>query len=177
MNIKEIKELILKRASCRNFSDHPVEREKIEMIVEAARFAPSACNSQPWSVHVVTENEKRKKIAQAVQTFGINKFADKAPAFMIIVQEKSQLLPKLADLIKKVDYTAIDIGIFTAHLVLTATAAGLSTCIIGWFKTKKIRKIINTKNKIRLVIALGYGNQRISSKKRKEINEILKFYD
>ena len=50
-------ELIQQRESCRNFSDQPVEREKLERCIEAARLAPSACNSQPWRYLVVTNEE------------------------------------------------------------------------------------------------------------------------
>jgi len=177
MNIKELKKLILNRASCRNFTEQKVEKEKIKAVVEAARYAPSACNSQPWAVHAVINDNKRKKVARAVQSLGMNKFASKVPVFFVVTQKREKFLPKTADIFKRVDYAAIDIGIFVAHIVLAATAIGLSSCIIGWFNAKAIRKIINTKNKIRLIIALGYGNKPITDKKRKNIADILKFYD
>ena len=48
-------DLIKHRKSVRNFSDRPVEREKILMCLEAARLAPSACNSQPWKFIAVDD--------------------------------------------------------------------------------------------------------------------------
>ncbi|MDR0629155.1 MAG: nitroreductase family protein, partial [Treponema sp.] len=46
-------DLCLRRQSCRNFSDKPVEHDKLVKCVDAGHYAPSACNSQPWSFVVV----------------------------------------------------------------------------------------------------------------------------
>ena len=54
-------ELTKRRQSCRNFMDKPVEREKIEKMLSVARLTPSACNSQPWRLHVVYDSEKVKE--------------------------------------------------------------------------------------------------------------------
>ncbi|HOA79312.1 MAG: nitroreductase family protein [Bacillota bacterium] len=177
MNNNKFMELVLKRFSCRRFSRRPIEKEKIASVIDAARFSPSACNGQPWKVHVVLPGEKRERVATALQQFGMNKFASDAPVFLVITEEKGSLLPAAADLIKKVDYTALDIGIFTAHLALAATSAGLSSCIIGWFNARSIQKVLKTKRKIRLVIALGYGEAEAGRKKRKHINEIMEFHE
>ncbi len=50
-------ELAGKRYSCRNYDSRPVEREKLEKILEAGRIAPSAVNKQPWRFHVFTYKE------------------------------------------------------------------------------------------------------------------------
>ena len=54
---KKILELIISRQSDRKYSDKPVEKEKLDRILEAGRMAPSACNAQPWKFIVVTEPE------------------------------------------------------------------------------------------------------------------------
>ena len=41
-------DLVSRRQSVRGYRDKPVEREKIEKCLQAARLAPSACNAQPW---------------------------------------------------------------------------------------------------------------------------------
>lgn len=63
--MKTFLELVQNRQSDRAFLDTPVEKEKIERILEAARLAPSACNSQPWKFVVVTNPEKRILVADA----------------------------------------------------------------------------------------------------------------
>ena len=49
-------ELIKQRQSVRKYQDKPVEREKIERIIEAVHSAPSACNSQPWKIIMVDDS-------------------------------------------------------------------------------------------------------------------------
>ena len=61
-------DLVNQRQSCRAYLEQPVEREKLERCLEAARLAPSACNSQPWHFIVVDEPDLRRAVAQ--ETFG-----------------------------------------------------------------------------------------------------------
>ena len=51
-------ELIKARYSCRKFKDTPIEKEKIDKILEAALVAPTACNLQPQKILVLTDKEK-----------------------------------------------------------------------------------------------------------------------
>ena len=61
-------ELAAHRQSDRGYLDKTVEPEKIAKIVEAARLAPSACNSQPWHMIVVDEPTKCAELADALQS-------------------------------------------------------------------------------------------------------------
>ena len=63
-------ELALRRESCRDFSEKPVEKEKLEAVMQAARLAPSACNSQPWSFTAVTGARTAKAVAKCLQGMG-----------------------------------------------------------------------------------------------------------
>ncbi|MGL4570438.1 MAG: nitroreductase family protein [Clostridium sp.] len=172
--------LINKRESVRGYLEKEVEREKIFKIIEAARMAPSACNAQPWKFVVVDDKETAKGVAKNLYEpmIGLNKFALTAPAFIVVVGEKRNLTSKMGELIKKKDYTAIDIGIASEHVCLAATYLGLGTCIMGWFKEKEIKKLLNitTNKEIHLVISLGYYEDKGARKKvRKPIDEILSF--
>jgi nitroreductase len=60
-------ELVNRRESCRDYDARPVEREKLERCVEAARLAPSACNSQPWKYLIVTNAELVEKLRPLMQ--------------------------------------------------------------------------------------------------------------
>ena len=172
--------LINKRESVRGYLDKQVEREKIIKIIEAARVAPSACNAQPWKFVVVNDKEITREVAKNLYEpmIGLNKFALTAPVFIVIVGEKRNLTSKMGELIKKKDYTSIDIGIASEHICLAATELGLGTCMMGWFKEKEIKKLLNiNKNKeIHLVISLGYyDDKEPRNKVRKPIDEILSF--
>jgi nitroreductase len=173
-------ELIAKRESCRNYADRPVEKEKLVSCVGAARIAPSACNSQPWSFVVVNGGELPPRVAKCVQGNGMNRFADKCPAFIVVVEEKAKLSARVGGIIKSQHYAPIDIGLATAHLCLAATELGLSTCIMGWFNEANLKNllVIPKSKRIRLVIGAGYAaGDKLRSKVRKPIEDIVRFVE
>lgn len=57
-------ELVKARYSCRNYLPTSVEKEKLDYIMECVRQAPSACNKQPWTFRIATDEEDRKKLSQ-----------------------------------------------------------------------------------------------------------------
>ena len=174
-------ELTNLRQSVRKYSEIPVEREKIEKIIEAVHIAPSACNSQPWKIIIVDEPELKNEVAKATfsKTISFNKFTIEAPVIAVLVIEKAKLIAQFGGSIKNMDYPQIDIGIAAAHFCLQATELGLGTCMIGWFDEKKIRQILNIpeKRKIGLVITLGYPpeNYKVRIKIRKPFDDICGF--
>lgn len=174
-------ELIYKRESVRGYLDNKVEREKIKKIIEAASVAPSACNAQPWKFVVVDDKGIVPKIAKNLYdplAGGINKFAITSPVFIVVIAEKRNLTSKMGELIKKKDYTSIDIGSACENLCLAATEMGLGTCIMGWFKEKGIKNILGipASKEIHLVISLGYHDSKEPRKKsRKNIDEIMSY--
>lgn len=172
--------LIKQRESCRNYADKPVEKEKLISCIEAARIAPSACNGQPWRFIVVNNREVSSKVAKCIQDVVMNKFTEKCPAFIIVLQEKTDIKARIGGSIKNQDYASVDIGIAACQLCLAATEQGLSTCIMGWFNEKKLKELLNIPNskRIRLVISIGYSaDKNIRNKVRKSIDEIAKFID
>src|SRR5665648_733200 len=95
-------ELISTRQSDRRYSDKPVEKEKLDRILEAARMAPSACNAQPWKFIVVTDPELIGKIARAASAnlIGMNTFVASAPVQIIVVRENPNFSSKVGSTIK-----------------------------------------------------------------------------
>ena len=141
---KNILDLIISRQSDRKYSDKPVEKEKLDRIIEAGRMAPSACNAQPWKFIVVTDPELIAKIAEAASAklIGMNSFVAQAPVIIVVVREKPNLSSKVGATIKNKDYSLIDIGIATENICLQAKAEGIGSCIIGWFDERMLRKIL-----------------------------------
>ena len=83
-------QLVLSRQSDRAYDkERPVEAEKLERILEAARLAPSACNAQPWKFVVVTDHELASKVGKAAAGLGMNKFAKDAPVHILVVEESA----------------------------------------------------------------------------------------
>ena len=176
MNFSDI---VINRQSCRSYdSEKPVEREKIEAILAAARLSPSACNSQPYFI-TVCEGELAKKIGEiCVDNFaGINKFAHEAPVQLVISEMPYSKTAALGAKLKKNDYRSIDIGILSAYITASATEQGLSTCILGWLDDKEIRELCGLEYPVRLVITLGYSKETdtLRPKKRKDMDALVKF--
>lgn len=169
-------DLANKRQSCRKFNSKKlVEDEKLDIIIESALLSPSACNAQPYKI-TICKNDTAKKVSEAVQGMGMNKFATDAPVMIVISEGSYNSTAALGAKVKGNDYRSIDIGILSAHITLAAASLCLDTCILGWLDDMKIRKICSLDSPVRLVIALGYAEndypQRI--KKRKSKDEIVK---
>ena len=169
-------EIALTRQSCRSYDEtREVEQEKLDSILEAARLAPSACNSQPYHF-TVCRGQAAKEVAAATQGMGMNKFSSQAPVLIVISEATYNKSAALGAKVKGNDYRSIDIGITTAYLTAEATAQGLSTCILGWFDDDKVRKICGIDQSVRLVITLGYAkDEALRNKKRKDISELVTY--
>lgn len=173
----DLQTLIATRQSCRKYDKNKkVANEDIITCLEAARLAPSACNGQPWHFTVCAD-KYAAEVSACTQLMGINKFASDAPNMIVISESSYNAAAVIASKVKNHDFRSIDIGIATAQLVLAAQSCGLATCIIGVFDEKKIQKIVNTKDRIRLIISLGYAadDDVLRPKKRKKLDEIASF--
>ena len=174
--MKTFLELVQNRQSDRAFLDTPVEKDKIERILEAARLAPSACNSQPWKFVVVTNPEKRILVADATasKVLSMNHFIKQAPVQLVLIEEDSYFTSRVGGMLTNKYYPHIDLGIAASHISLAATDEGLGSCIVGWCNEKKVRKALDIpRNKrVLLVIFLGYSNQPLRTKTRKTMEEI-----
>ena len=168
-------EIAAARQSCRSYDEtRSVEPEKLRAVLEAARLAPSACNSQPYHF-TVCQGETAKAVAAATQGVGMNKFASQAPVLIVVSEAPYVKTAAFGSRVTGTDYRAIDIGIAAAYLTAEATAQGLSTCILGWLDDKKLRKICGLSSGSRLVITLGYAKEGdpLRKKTRKNLDELV----
>jgi nitroreductase len=179
IDAKDTLDLINSRQSDRKYSDKPIEKEKLERIIEAGRMAPSACNAQPWKFIVVTDPELVLKVADAASAklIGMNSFVAQAPAILVIVREKPNMSSKVGATIKNKDYSLIDIGITTENICLQAKAEGIGSCIIGWFDERKVKKllVIPKSKRVELIITLGYSLSEQREKRRKPAAETVSY--
>ena len=177
---KKFAELIQQRRSVRRYSDRPVPKENILQCLEAARLAPSACNSQPWKFIVIDEPALRKRVAERIFSglYSMNQFAREAPVLVAVVSEKSKILSAIGGQVRNTSYRLVDLGIACEHFILQATELGLGTCWIGWFDEKALKKELKLSGnkKIDIVISLGYpAEEKIVPKNRKSLGEISSF--
>lgn len=164
------------RQSCRSYdAGRPVEQEKLDAVLEAARLAPSACNGQPYFI-TVCRGDTAKQVAAATSGMGMNKFAAKAPVLLVLSEMPYVKTAALGAKVKGNDYRSIDIGIAAAYITAEAAAQGLGSCILGWLDDKKIRSICALEQPVRLVITLGYADpeDKARVKKRKDLASLVK---
>jgi nitroreductase len=174
-------EIIRARKSVRKFEPKPVEKEKIEQILEAARLAPSACNAQPWRFVIVQSKTAREAVlkhGRLEEFFVSNKWATEAPVIIVACSKKELLVHSIAEKAQGVQYHLIDIGIACQQMVLKAQELGLGTCYIGWFNAKQIKKVLDLPSGLNpeCLITLGYeaDSEKNSDKRtpRKTLEEI-----
>jgi nitroreductase len=170
-------ELLQKRQSVRGYKDKSVENAKLMRCIEAARLAPSACNSQPWKFIIVDNEAIKNKLADltTTQMLPINHYTRQAPVHVVLVMEKPNLTSKIGELIWDKPYTLMDIGIAAIQFCLQATVEGLGTCMLGWFNEKKVKILLNipASKRAQLIITVGYpASEEIRNKQRKKIEEM-----
>ena len=171
-------QLVQARQSDRSYDkERPVEPEKLERVLEAARLAPSACNAQPWRFVVITDKELAQKAGKAAAGLGMNKFAKDAPVHILVVEESMNVTSFLGAKIKDKYFPLIDIGIATAHITLAAESEGLGSCILGWFDEKEIKKLtgIPSSKRLLLVITIGYSVKEKRKKARKPKEKVVSY--
>ncbi len=173
-------ELVKKRRSVRKYSAKPVPREVMDRCLEAARLAPSACNSQPWHFIIVDDKKLKDELTDKVFSgvYSMNSFAKNAPVLIVVVTERSNYIARLGGYFKGVQYSLIDIGIACEHLILQAEEEGLGTCWLGWFNENAVKKILGLprEKKIDIIISMGYPEKAEAPEKaRRSLNEIRRF--
>ncbi len=173
----QIMELFRKRQSTRAYSSAPVEEEKIMRCLEAARLAPSACNAQPWKFIVVDNPMLKNELAALTsnKVLPLNHFTHQAPVLIVLVMEAPNLTSGMGELIRDKKFTLMDVGIAAEHFCLQATGEGLGTCMLGWFKEKQVKTLLQIPRQKRamLIITLGYPKTDvIREKKRKPLSKI-----
>lgn len=173
-------DLVRRRQSDRRYADRPVPRETIERCIEAARLAPSACNSQPWSFIVVDDPARRDRLGSRAFSglYAMNRFACAAPVLVAVITERSKYSARLGGQFRGMQYSLIDIGIACEHLVLQAAEEGLGSCWLGWFNEKAVKAELELPRNARIdvIISLGFpAEEGVREKKRKTMDEVRRY--
>ena len=141
--------LLKERTSVRRYTERPVEREKLEQLIDAARFAPTARNEQPWEFVVVTRKEGLQKLADLTDH---GRFIAGAGACIAVFCRETK-------------YYLEDGSAATTYLLLAAEALGLGACWIAGDKkeyAQEVQRLLGVPDGYKLVslISLGYPAER-----------------
>ncbi len=166
----DVYEAIRLRKAVRSYEDRPVEKDKLERVLNAARLAPSARNMQEWRFVVVSERATREALRDAANN---QAFVAEAPIVIAGCAVKSDHVMRCGQ-----PSYAIDVAIATGHLILAAAAEGLGTCWIGAFDEGEVRRALNIPSGVRVVelLTLGYPVDAAPvSKNRLPLREVVRY--
>lgn len=157
----DVFEAIKVRRSIRKYKPGAIPKEKMKMILDAARQAPSAGNRQPWRFIVVTEWERKRELAKAANN---QMFIADAGAIIVAIGIREI----------SVRWFDKDPMIATEHMVLAATALGYGTCWIGAFNEDEVKQLLKIPQEMNVIIILPIGipDETPGPRSRNEIPEI-----
>lgn len=165
----EFRELIERRFSVRSYKSDPVEDEKLERVLAAARLAPSAANRQPYQFLVVHTQDRRDEMQHI---YNRDWFLE-AP----IVIFACGLIDEAWLREDGKSYLDVDVSIAMDHLILAAANEGLGACWIGSYDEEAVRAILGIPDRVRIVAMtpLGYPAIEAEPKERKTLAELVRY--
>jgi len=162
----EILNEIRQRRSIREYKKDIPADEKIEKILEAARWAPSGLNNQPWRFLVIKDRTKKDGLAQ------FTKYGDiitDAPAVIIVCMDIADSYNREKDLMA--------MGACIQNMLLTAHNLGLGACWLGEILNKKqtVAKYLklDADLEIMAVVTLGYPDEDVTEGCRKSLKSLI----
>lgn len=169
----QFNQLAKQRYSTRKYDTKPVDKEKLNYILEAGRIAPSAANCQPWYFIVVQDDDQRRNMWEVYH----RPWFKDAPVYIVLCADHN-VSWKRAD---GKDHADVDIAIAADHMTLAAAELGLGTCWICNFDPVKCAEVLNLPPHIEPVVILSIGypldkcDQQRHQTKRKPVNEIVRW--
>ncbi|MCW3996081.1 MAG: nitroreductase family protein [Candidatus Bathyarchaeota archaeon] len=160
-------ETIRRRRSIRKYLNNPVEPEKIEKILEAARLSPSANNNQPWHFVVVTDMDVKEQLFSAYP----REWFKEVPAVIVACADPNKAWSRQDG----EELWKVDVAIAVHSMSLVAYELGLGTCWLAAFDEEKVKKALSIPKEIRALVMLtvGYGaEEKEPNGNRKRLEEI-----
>ena len=163
-------DLARERFSVVDYSQQPVEKEKIDRIIEAALAAPTACNRQPQRIVIINNEEKRQRLHNVIA----GKFI--APVAFLICYDRNECWIRPADGKSSGD---IDASIVATHMMMEMTDLGLGSIWVMNWNPEKMREEFELPENLEPVALLvaGYKGEKATPRKghleSKSLNEIV----
>ena len=166
----EYSQVIANRYSVRAYRPDPVEDEKLQAILEAARLAPTAANRQPIQLIVMQTRGRETEIGKIYR----RPWFVQAPLVIAVCAVSSQAWVRESD---RFNARLIDAAIVADHLILAATNLGLGTCWIAAFNVEAARSVLNLPADAEPVIftPLGYPADLPGPKIRKPLKDLVRY--
>ena len=164
----DVFEAIKDRRSVRKYKPEPVPEDLVKKILEAAVWAPSGSNIQPWKFIVI----KDKKVLDMVRKISPGYFGD-APLAILVCSDKERAY-KLGGELGRDYLTVAGCAVAVQNMLLAAYASGLGTCIVKSFSSIAIKHILEIPDGIEpeLLVIVGYPDQSPKPPRRRPLQEI-----
>ncbi len=171
----EVYEAIKGRRSIRKFTDRAIEKETLKKIIEAATYAPTAHNQQPWDFIVTQEASKKEALAEGHR---FARFVPDADTAVIVcsplkVEKPAHIGPACIQ-----HFDVQDTAAAIQNLMLAAHAEGIGSCWIGDYNEDSVKDIFDIPKEygVMAVIAMGYpAHQPKGSRKRRSLDDVIHF--
>lgn len=173
VKVLDVLEAIKERRSVRFYTDEAVSEAAVERLIEAARWAPSAGNVQPWAFVVVRDTETKRSLSHAALN---QAFIQKAPVVIVVCADLKQASRAYGGRGEKL-YSIQDTAAATENILLAAQEQGLVTCWVGAFREKEVAKAVKAPRNIRPVamVTVGHPAERPAAPQRRSVNEIIHY--
>ena len=167
----DLSEAIRGRRSIRVFKKQNVPKEIVEKLIDAASWAPSAGNIQPWEFVIVRKPAVKKKLAQATLN---QAFVEEAPVVIVVCADEKRSSMGYG-VRGKALYCIQDTAAAAQNILLTAYSLGLGACWIGAFNEDELKEALNAPEGIRpvAIIPVGYSNETPSQTGRRPLSQIV----
>lgn len=166
----EFTNLIAARYSVRAYKPDPVEPEKLERVLEAARLAPTAANRQPFQLVVIHTAGRQHEL----QSIYHRDWFIQAPLLICAVGVPRYSWIRADDQRRYID---VDVAIVMDHLILEATNQGLGTCWVAAFNVKAARNALDLPDDVEPLVftPLGYPADQPGIKERKPLADLIRY--
>jgi nitroreductase len=167
--IMAFSELIKTRYSVRAYKPDPVEDEKLEQVLEAARLAPTAANLQPFRFIVIRTKGREAELQRIYH----RAWFTQAPVILCVCSIPAEGWVR----VDGKGYTDVDAAIAMDHLILAATDLGLGTCWIAAFDPAAAREVLGLPDGVEPIAftPLGYPASRPTAKQRKSLADMVRY--
>lgn len=151
MGLLDILQFLKSRRSIRKFIDKPVEPQLVARLLEAARYAPSAGNCQPWRFVVVTDPARKKKF----DPYFHQPWVEKAPVVIVVLAAPDETRRVYGP---DSNWYIQDCAAATQNILLMAHGSGLGAVWVGAFSKDAVRKelAIPAKYEVFALVCVGY---------------------
>lgn len=158
-------DLVKARYSVRSFVSRPVEKDKLDYILECARLAPSAVNYQPWRFMVVESEQKKRELCQCYH----NPWLAEAPLCIVVCVDGAEAWTRRAD---GKNHADIDASIAAEHICLAAAEQGLGTCWVCNFQPGACKSVLGLSGEVYPVAIIPVGYPKVEGKPEKTRKEM-----